>query len=109
MAVRKKMSPRETARIIHDVATQIEEGHRGLEIQAALVKAAEGLAPLKHAAGIELLNRIAMQVLNIETKNARYAVVAEMMKKMGPFEADSAVGSLRELADAVSMMTLPSK
>lgn len=109
MAVRKKISPRETARMIHDVATQIESGNRGFEIQAALVKAAEGLLPLKHTAGITLLNGIAMQVLNIETKDSRYAVVAETMKKLGSFEPETAVASLRELADEVSGMTLPSK
>jgi len=109
MAARKRVSPRETARGIHDVATQIENGGRGFEIQAALVKAAEGLAPLKHSAGIELLNRIAMQVLNIETKDARYAIVAQTMKTLGPFEPEAAVTALRELADEVSMMSLPSK
>ena len=109
MAVRKKASPRETARVINDVATQIENGVRSFEIQAALVKAAEGLIPLKHAAGIALLNRIAMQVLNIETKDQRYAVVAETMKQLGPFEPEAAVSSLRELADEVSGMTLPPK
>jgi hypothetical protein len=103
------MSPRETARIIDDVATQIEGGQRGFEIQAALVKGAEGLIPLKHAVGIALLNRIAMQVLNIETKDGRYAIVAQTMKELGPFEPESAVSSLRELADEVSRLTLPPK
>jgi len=103
---RKKMSARETARIINDVATLIEGGDRSLNIQLALNKAAEGLVPLKHAAGLALLHRIGTQVLNIHAANPRYAIVAETMKALGPFESATAVSSLRELADEISQLSV---
>jgi hypothetical protein len=103
---RKKMSARETARIINDVATQIESGDRILNIQLALNRAAEGLTPLKHTAGLALLNRIGTQVLNIDATQHRYAVVAETTKALGPFESATAVSALRELADEISQLTV---
>ena len=104
---RKKMSTRETARIINDVANQIESGDRSLNIQVALNRAAEGLAPLKHAAGLTLLNQIGTQVLNIDATKHRYAIVAETMKARGPFEAATAVSSLRQLAEEISQLSVP--
>jgi hypothetical protein len=104
---RKKMSTRETARIINDVATQIESGDRSLNIQLALNRAAEGLAPLKHTAGLTLLNRIGTQVLNIDATNHRYAIVAETMKALGPFESATAVSALRQLAEEISQLSVP--
>jgi hypothetical protein len=98
---RKKISARETMRIINDVATQIEQGDRSLRIQAALTQAAEGLAPLTHSAGLTLLNRIGTQVLNIDASEHRYAAVAATMKALGPFDAAEAVSSLRQLADEI--------
>ena len=95
---RKKISSRETVRIINDVADQLESGDRSLNIQAGLTRAAEGLAPLKHSEGLVLLNRIGTQVLNINVADPRYAVVTETMKEMGPFDAVAAVLSLRQLA-----------
>lgn len=101
---RRKMSPRETARIINDVASQIESGDRSLNIQLGLNRAAEGLVPLKHAAGLTLLNRIGTQMLNIDAAKPRYAVVAETMKVLGPFESVTAVSSLRELAEEIAQL-----
>jgi hypothetical protein len=95
---RKKISSRETVRIINDVADQLEMGDRSLNIQAALTRAAEGLAPLKHTVGLTLLNRIGTQVLNIDASQPRYAAVAATMKELGPFDATAAVASLRQLA-----------
>lgn len=106
---RKKISTRETARIINGVADQLEMGDRSLEIQAALNRAAEGLAPLKHNAGLTLLNRIGTQVLNIDASEHRYAVVAETMKALGPFDPEAAVVSLRQLADEILESSLPSR
>jgi len=104
---KKKMSTRETARIINDVATQIERGDRSLNVQAALNRAAEGLTPLKHAAGLTLLNQIGTQVLNIDATEHRYAAVAEKMKALGPLVSATAVSSLRELADEIANLSPP--
>jgi hypothetical protein len=105
----KKMSTRETARILNNVADQLENGDRSLQIQAGLTKAAEGLAPLKHSAGLTLLNRIATQVLNINASEHRYAAVAATMKEMGPFDPPAAISELRELADDILQNSLPSR
>jgi hypothetical protein len=99
---------RERRQIIIAIADQLERD-RSLQIQAGLTKAAEGLAPLKHSAGLTLLNRIGTQVLNINAPEHRYAAVAATMKEMGPFDPAAAVSELRELADDILQNSLPSR
>ena len=90
---RKKISARETVRILNDVATQLEKGDRSLQIQEALNRAAEGLVPLKRSADLALLNQIGTQVLNINASEHRYAAVAKTMKALGPFDPEAAVSA----------------
>lgn len=106
---RKKISARETVRILNDVATQLEKGDRSLLIQEALNRAAEGLVPLKRSADLALLNQIGTQVLNINASEHRYAAVAETMKALGPFDPEAAVSALRTLADDILEHSVPSK